>query len=555
MPRATTLLRLCLCGALLSAAPVLAQQSEDLRSILPKPTDPVGRDRDTDASAPELVRSSSASADNASANDAATPSVRIGSVLVETSAAVDHAMFETAIERFLGKDATSQELARLAQEIAEVARTRGMVLASAYVPRQQVELGIVKIILQTGAIDEVRIEGSANRALRELLDPLVGTTIMRDELERRLMLANNIPQIAVDRTELLVEGNRQVLLVKVKERRKLRGSLVADNYGSNNIGPYRARLGVTGVAVFDASDSANVTFRTNPADPEELAAASVSYNLGLDDNGTRAELSAGWSASEIAARGLRPRREARSQYAALSITHPLRRSRTTNLWLDGEFEYLKVEQESLNALLQSDTVVTLSVGVSSSVKVGKGWLRAGVQLRQGLDMLASNRSGDPLSSRRDADGQFTMGRFWTNWSGKVAGDMTMRVAVTGQIASEPLLSSEELGVGGAYSGRGFDFFERSGDQGVLAMAELGYQFDKPLRGIKRLQPYVFLDGGYVHNLRSGFGGGSLMSAGGGLRGDVGPVEFQLEAAVPIHDAGAGTAPDDTKVNFQLGVEF
>ena len=155
----------------------------------------------------------------------------------------------------------------------------------------------------------------------------------------------------------------------------------------------------------------------------------------------------------------------------------------------------------------------------------------------------------------DADGKFTSAKAWTNWSGKPLGDITLRVAVSGQIASEPLLSSEEMGLGGAYLGRAFEFYERSGDQGIMGSLELGYEFSKPVSWIKRLQPFAFVDGGYVGNLQGGYGGGTLISAGGGLRADIGPVGVQVETALPVYLSGDGSGNSSPKVNVQVGLEF
>lgn len=487
-------------------------------------------------------------------NDAASAraTVRIGSILVETKAEIDHSLFEKAIEEYLGKNAGAGDLARLAQEIAAIARAHGMVLADAHVPAQDVELGIVRVILEARAIDEVRIVGSANRALKNLLEPLAGRTAMKAELERRLTLANTIPQISVQRSEIIEEGNRRILVVTVRNKDKFSGRLAADNYGSDAVGPLRARLSVEAVALLDDSDYANVTLRTNPADPGELLSASAAYEIGLNGNGTRAAVSAAWSRSNIDPRFGFNARDSQSNYASLSVSHPLQRSRAANIWVNGQFEYLKIDQESLGALLRSDTVVTLSTGVSASLKTGKGWLRAGTQIRQGLGVLGANRVGDPLSSRFDADGIFTAAQLWTNWTGKAAGDLTLRLAISGQVASGPLLSSEEIGIGGAFLGRAFDPFERSGDQGITGLAEIGYEFLPRNRWLKRLQPYAFVDGGYTDNFRGGFGGGTLISAGGGIRADIGDFDIQLETALPVYQSGDGFRDPSAQVNFQIG---
>jgi hemolysin activation/secretion protein len=537
------------------ASPAYAQVDGGLRSILPTAKEEVSDRKVSDAVGPQLLRKETPADDRGVPETQLTQSIRVGSVLIEATPSVDYAMFDSVIEPLLGQNLSNAELARLAQQIAEVARANGMVLARAFVPVQQVELGIVKIVLLTGAIDEVRIQGSDNRALRDLLNPLAGKTVMQGELERRLTLAGDIPQIFVQQTELLIEGERQILLVKVGQRKKTRGTLVVDNYGSDTIGPLRARVSVEGVALLDDSDFANFTIRSNPSDPEELVAASISYGIALNSAGTRAELAAASSKSEIDAGRFFVNRDARSRYASLAVSHPLHRSRKSNLSVEGQFEYLKIDQDALGVMLQSDTVVTLSVGLSSSLRLGNGRLRAGTQLRQGLGLFDATQSNDRFASRFDADGQFTAGRVWLNWSGKPTGNMTLRIAVSGQVAAQPLLSSEELGLGGAFVGRAFDFFERSGDQGVLAMAELGYEFIKPVSWLNRLQPYAFIDGGYVDNLRGGFGGGSLMSAGGGVRSDIGPLGLQLEAGIPIYSTGNGATSSAPKINFQIGLNL
>lgn len=504
---------------------------------------------------PLLVGKIDFSRDTEAVFDTQRSSVRVGSVLVQTTATIDHAMFEKAIEPLLGQELDSDELAKLVEQIAEIARSNGMILADAHIPPQKVELGIVKIILNVGSIDEIRIEGSSNKALKSLLDALVGQTAVRGELERRLMLANNIPQIIVKKTELVKEKGRQILVVSVQEKPKTKGRLVLDNFGSQRIGPLRARLKVEAVALLDDSDYLDATFRSNPVDPGEMAAASSVYGIGIGHNGTRAEIAVAWSKSNIDPRNGFDRRGGRSQYASLALSHPVKRSRTANLWLEGQFEYLKIDQKSFGALLQSDTVVTLNLGLSASRRLGEGWLRSGTQIRQGFGILGASGEAGPYSSRFDGDGRFTLAKAWVNWSGKVADDFTLRIAVSGQLASEPLLSSEEMGLGGSYSGRAFEYYERSGDQGITAFAEIGHEISRPFNWLDRLQPYVFIDGGYVDNLNGGFGGGTLVSAGGGIRAEIGTLDLQFETALPLHQSAVGSIQSSPKFNVQVGMEF
>lgn len=547
------ILAFSLCFAFWHAEAALAQAEGEWRALLPDNATgdrPETSDNGTPDAAPLEIgtRSGVISATGEE------PAIRLGSVLVDADRKIDHAIFDAAIEPHLGKLVSQEELSKLAQEIADVARANGMILASAHIPEQKVELGILRIVLEVGVIDEVRIEGSDNRALRRLFAPLAGETVLKGDIERKLMLARDIPGVNIRQTQLVSEDGRQILLVKVEDRKKLRGRLAVDNFGSDFVGPLRARLSVEAVSLLDDSDYANVTFRANPADPRELVAASMTYGVGLDANGTKVELSGAWSNSEFGRSNVAGW-TGRSGYASVSISHPLRRSRTSNLWIDGQLEYLTVDQQAFGAILQSDTVVTLSTGLSASFRTASGWLRAGTQLRQGLGILGATGAYDPLASRFNADGRFTSARMWASWSADVAKDVTVRVAVNGQMASEPLLSSEEMGLGGSFSGRAFNFYERSGDRGVQGYAEIGYAISNPARWLKRLQPYVFVDGGCVDELGIGWGGGSLASAGGGIRGVLGPIDVQLETAIPLISSGQWSSSGDPRVNFQLGVDF
>lgn len=544
---------LCFGAFFLCANPVGAQTAGEWQPLLPE--DPASRQPSaaagTTAEAPPLEIA--APRDTASkAPDGS--SIRLGSVLIDAGQKVDHAIFDKAIEPHLGKIVTQQELATLAQEIADIARANGMILARAHIPEQQVELGMVRVVLDVGVIDEVRIEGSDNRALRRLFAGMAGQAVLQSDIERKLMLSNDIPEVIVRQTQVMTENGRQILLIKVEERKKLRGRAAIDNYGSDYVGPLRARLSVEAVSLLDDSDYANVTFRANPVDPRELVAASIGYGINIGSDGTRAEIAGAWSKSDFRQDNVADL-SGRSGYASIAVNHPLRRTRTSNLWIDGQIEYLRVDQEAFGSLLQSDTVVTLSTGLSASLRTGSGWLRAGAQLRQGLGILGATRANDPLASRFNAEGQFMSARAWASWSGDVAKDISLRVAVSGQMASEPLLSSEEMGLGGTFSGRAFNFYERSGDRGVQGYGEIGYVMTNPARWLKRLQPYIFIDGGYVDDVGIGWADGSLVSAGGGIRGVLGPIDVQLETAFPLHSDASQMQSRDPRVNFQLGVDF
>lgn len=66
-------------------------------------------------------------------------------------------------------------------------------------------------------------------------------------------------------------------------------------------------------------------------------------------------------------------------------------------------------------------------------------------------------------------------------------------------------------------------------------------------------PHV--DGGYVSNLGSGVGGGTLFSAGGGLRARIRKVELGFEIAAPVNAQRFDAGNKAPRVNFVAGVQF
>lgn len=149
----------------------------------------------------------------------------------------------------------------------------------------------------------------------------------------------------------------------------------------------------------------------------------------------------------------------------------------------------------------------------------------------------------------------TTGILYANWSRELGGNWGLFLSANGQLASRPLLAARELNIGGAYTVRGFDFSELSGENGFVALAEVNYAFNKPTSWIRRLQPYGFVDLGYVTNLENGFGSGTLVSSGLGLRGIAGPFNFELEGAVPLNRDRDQSQNRDPHVNVRVGIDL
>jgi hemolysin activation/secretion protein len=507
---------------------------------------------DTSTSAP--VNISIPSAEAISAMTVAENSILIGAVKIEGSAALPQAEFSSIVEQFLGTSASGATLQSLARSVADRARERGYIFASAMVPQQEITLGIVRVKLDEGAVDVVKIIGSKNRKLRHILDQLSGAAATRVSLERYLLLAGDIPGIAIVRTRFEREAGRGVLIVEAREDRA-EGQIWVDNFGSKAFGPLRARVQTDLTSLLMPGDSVTTQFLATPIDFSELAFASLRYAAPLGDDGATLALSLGAGRtrtfdppSGIAING-------RSKYGALTASYPLLRSNAKSLWLSGEVSALTVDQNALGELIQSDTIVTASLALSGQTRIGSARASGGFGLVQGLGGFGATGANDLLASRSDGSGKFFKAYGWAQLIRGVGKSSSIKLAASGQVASRPLLAAQELSVGGPGFGRGYDFSERFGDQGVLGLIEVRRDFENPIRHVQWIQLYGFADGGYVDNLKNGFGSGTLLSAGGGVRARVGPTELSFEAAAPINAMRSDSGNKDPRVNVAVGLHF
>ena len=477
----------------------------------------------------------------------------IGGVHVEGADVLGPAAFSAPIEAAIGQEATPEALQHLANAISEAARDRGYVFATVSIAPQQVETGIVTVRLDPGLIDEVRINGSDNRHLHALLAPLAGKEGRPADVERLLLLAEDMPGIAILRTRFVREGARGILVVDVKER-PISGSIALDNWGNPSYGPVRLRSTVSAHNVLSEADSLTAQVNSTIGQPQELLYGSLQYSISPGLSGLKLGIVAG-------AGGTRPGNFSDlhlvgdSLHLATFGSFPLKRSSASSIWINAEAAYMQVDQAIFDDLVQRDRTASFTVSLTGYQKVAGGGLNWGAGVTQGLDLLGASREGDPLLSRSDGDGVFTKGTAWFNWFGGLTGGLSLRLAANGQIASRGLLATQEIGLGGPYMGRGYDYFERSGDDGIMGLIELRHQLALPWHKVRWAHAYIFADGGYVSNKRQQFGEGELASAGGGLRAGIGQFELGLEGAQPLTGHRYSANGASTQMTFIVGYNF
>ncbi|WP_176472986.1 ShlB/FhaC/HecB family hemolysin secretion/activation protein [Sphingomonas lenta] len=482
--------------------------------------------------------------------------VTVGAITITGLRALRPADFADIIERNVGRTLGSAELAALADAVAERARERGYVFASATVAPQALVAGVLRLNVDEGGVDEVRLSGAENAAVRAALAPLVGTGPVKiDQLERRLLIAGDIDGVWLRRTRFLREAGRNVLDVQVGAD-PVTGLVGLANDGSRPIGPVQADGLLKASQLLGPADLLTVSAVVTPFEPDEFAYGRVRYASRVGADGTELFGAFSYAVTHPGAYVEDRNIDGRSSTASLGVFRPMWRRRDASLWLEGTLNLRTIRQDRDEVLARRDRLTVARVRATGFVAMLGGRLRADATLSRGLDLFDATQRGDPLASRRDADATFTSAALWAGWTGPLAPRVEFEVAAASQTASQPLLVSEEVGLGGGRFLRGYDYSERSGDQGAMASAELRYDLSRKLGPLAEPRLYSFVDGGRVTNLDGGFGTGTLFSVGGGARARIADtLAADLGVAVPLSGERYDSGNAAPVVNFRLSKRF
>jgi hemolysin activation/secretion protein len=442
-----------------------------------------------------------------------------GAIRILGLTVVPQSAFAPVIQPYLGRMLSTRDLATLAGEVAGVLRKAGYGLATAVVPPQRIDTGVLRILVDEGRIDLVDAGGDI--AVERVLNVLAnGRPVRTAMLERQLLLAEDLAGATLDKPQIVRRGGKQVLVVKVF-RTRLSGRVGADNWGSDSVGPVRATFNIDLNAPFADNDRLSIGAAVTPAEPGEFQYIEATYARAIGSSGTEAAASGYYAhtrtrADDVVAGG-RSFYEGNSSQAELRFTHALVRGRPFSAWATGDMALMDSRLDLGGRPVRSDRIARASALLTVFARGKASWIRGRLGFVQGLDLFGATEPGDPLASRRDASGRFRKLEFYSAYGTDLAPRVGLVLAVQGQFASRPLLVSEEMGLGGQGFLRAFDYRELSGDQGAAASAELRYDLPHLPAPLQRGQLYAYADAGRVSNLRNGFGGGTLASAGGGFR--------------------------------------
>lgn len=475
--------------------------------------------------------------------------------------------FAPLYQPMLGHDVTIADIYRLRDAITAKYRAAGYILSQAIVPPQKIEGGVVHIQIVEGSIGAVTIEGDArNTALVSTMADRIkrSSPLNARDLERYTLLIDDLPGVSVSTILKPSAGTRgSADLVVTISRKVVEGIASSDNRGSQAIGPLEFATGLSLNSVLGLNEQASVLFATT-APTRELRHVSGKYAQVLNPEGLRLDLAGSYSRSQPGGSLQALDAQGFGTILSVALSEPIMRSRSKTLRIGASFTYQNSRTDLLGFLFSEDRVRYATARVSydfSDLALGNAYPAANlvqVEINHGFDMLGATHTGSPTLSRVNGHSDFTTFAGEVSRVQRLGPQFSVAISSSGQFAFEPLLSSQQFGLGGRRFGRGYEPSELTGDNGLAVSIEP--RFDLPHGALPfGVQLYAFYEAGTVWAkapLAGQPGHELLSSTGGGVRLSIAShVSADFELAKPLTHDIASRGNRNWRPLFDISVSF
>lgn len=395
------------------------------------------------------------------------------------------AVLAQAIAEQPGDGYTVNQLQEVANQVANVYREHGLLLAQAVIPAQEVRSGVVNVLVLEGALSEVRFEGQQMYSARTLARPfrqLIGRPVHKDDMESALLYLTDYPGLSA--FSLFQAGSRigtTDLVVKTQHEERWSLDTTLDNQGSQYSGEYRANVGLTLNNPFGQADKLNIygLYAFDPDDSDSNGAyGGFDYRIPLFSPRHQLQTSYSHNLFEVGkllrALGIK----GTTDIAQVTYSESLRKTRLSDLSVQAGFAHKDAEFEQQGAITAHDV---LSVG-----NLGLQWSQIGVRTR-GITQLSFNYSHgfDDLlgsltdydeqtgarASRLDAGGEFDKLTASLQRYQRITQNSALLIRASGQYSDDLLVSLEQFSMGGPDTVRAYPTAEFLADTGGFASLE------------------------------------------------------------------------------------
>ncbi|WP_339474720.1 ShlB/FhaC/HecB family hemolysin secretion/activation protein [Pseudomonas sp. RL_5y_Pfl2_69] len=445
----------------------------------------------------------------------------------------------------LGHEITLGELIEATRGITKRYQDDGYLLSYAFLPQQDFDQGLVRVVLVEGYVSNYEIDGDIGRVkgyIDELVDKLKGERpLTRKTFDRYSTLMSRIPGVTLQAQVPPPGTTDGASTLRVSASRKPFTTSMSLVEGSRN--STQALFGVSSNSQTAMAEQLTLSGLFPPGRDKEHYYR-LDYSQYLNAEGTQLSLYGSSYRSDPSTSiatddgfELKPHRE--NDRFSIGVSHPL--IAAPDQWLSAGARLYGVNDNTDYEVAGFGQTISEKTNVRALAFEGD-WRKSDArQLRivsagmyQGMDAMGAKSETTLTGSRYDLDffrlrlsGVQSDGYF-DNWQGVVSGALYW--------SDDTLPDSERAVFGGQNFGRGYPDDQASGDKGWGVAYELNYSYNRDGDWVKLLQPYAIVDRAKAWYNELPLKGSDMSSAALGLRfGDKRYYNIALEVAKPMSD--------------------
>lgn len=474
---------------------------------------------------------------------------------------------EKAVYPFLGPQRGPEDVEQARAALEKVYQAKGYQTASVHVPPQQPAHGTVYLQVEEATVGRLRVRNSRYFSLRKIkeLAPSVaeGNVPNFNEVTRDIVALNQMPDLRV--TPALKAGvipGTVDIDLNVQDTLPLHASTELNNRYSANTTPLRLNASASYNNLWQLNHSISGSMQVSPENTSDAKVYSGYYVarfpqaewLTLIAQGVKQESNVNTLGSiAVAGRG-----DIEGVRAIIMLPPQTNFSQSITLGLDRKHFDQNVTIAGTPALTPI-TYYPFSANYSATWSTKGSLTNANAGVTFAARELGSNSDEFDLN-RFKADGNFIYLRTDLSHQHDLPRDFQVFGKVQGQVADQPLVTSEQFAGGGLATVRGYLEAEELGDNGFFGSVEFRSPSLLSALGAEanEWRFYVFADGGYltlIDPLPQQDSSFALASFGVGTR-----IHFRnhfngsLDAAVPLFSQ-TQTSALDVRLTFRVWTEF
>ncbi|MBP5976990.1 ShlB/FhaC/HecB family hemolysin secretion/activation protein [Brasilonema sp. CT11] len=474
--------------------------------------------------------------------------IKVERFVVVGSTVFDEKKFAEVTTDFTNKFITFTELLQAANAITKLYVDAGYISSGAFIGSQtfKVEGSIVKIQVVEGKLENIQVRGTRRlnpNYVRSRLAIATGKPLNQKRLVEALQLLQLNPLIKNISAELGA-GSRpgtSILEVKVTEAQTRSIQAKLDNNRAPTIGSFQRQVQLNDANLLGLGDGLSISYaNTDGSDSWDF-----SYALPVNPRNGILQLNYSTSSTKVIEKPFDILDiDGNSQEYGITFRQPILQTPTKEFALGITANHRSSDIGYLEALV-GRRIAYPSPGAEdgktkvSAVRFFQDWtqrsnrqvIAARSQFSLGVNVF------DATINAKDPDSEFFAWRGQAQWVRLLGSETLLLVRGDLQLADRALLPSEQIGVGGQATVRGYRQDLLLADNGFLGSIELRYPIVRipQIQGLLQITPFV--DFGTAWNTssagRTGFEDQTLVSTGLGLLWQQSRLTARFDWGIPL----------------------